>query len=1142
AQIESRTNLINRLRLTLLKQRLVLFGSGLATTTAAVTVIWIVLSLLAGLVVLPVAFKIAMLSLTAASMLILFIRVAMVRLFTGSVDGIVVNLEKKHSNLKGRLIAAIQFANMRETPGYSTDLIALTEKQALEKASGIRLGDAISFNSLFRAARFLIVTTIVALTILVLSPGLFSYSYEVYSHPATEIAPPLGYRLIPFPGSVEWIKYRDIEIGAVITGDMFPETATIWHRLVGGSWQKTKVDLESMHRTGLVGEDSLTVVNKLRQINRSIDYYVEAGRLKTEIQKIDVVDRPRVNGIKLSIFYPEYTGLSPTVIDENNGSFSAVVGSRVNLEVTTNLPVEMAELVFFDSSSTRLEVTDKTAGTSLRIDSSRTYYVRLIDHLGEENPDPIEYYMTAIPDEYPSIEVLRPGFNVNLGEEMLLPLKVRIFDDFGFSSLVLKYTVYSQGQLSEEHVAVLHFSDRIKTEGEVEFNWDLDALDLYPGDYVTYHFEVADNDLISGPKTTSSRQFVARFPSLEEIIAETEGESAQRVQRTENLLKTGRKITERMKNISRKLQAQQKSTLGADWQNKKELSGLTEKNADLLKNIEKTAEKMEKSIDKMSENSLMSRQIMEKMTQIQKLFEEVATEEMKEAQRKLMEALKNMNREELEKAVKNAQMSLEELLERLERTLSLLKKMELEQKMEAMIRRVEELVKKQEAVNQETDTTAKDNLPALGSSENEIKSSLQSLKKDVENLKQRALEAEMDQSSEVQKFSEALEKTDADQDMGKMEQALNMKQQAEAMEKGKTALSKLLEMLDNMQQQLASMQGGDQSEAEKAMRMALEDANYLSRNQEKLREEAAKIRSQSVMLHDVATAQQDLSNACNGLTNRISKLGKQSPFVAAGLRALVNQATRHMNLAIEGFSSRKGYQAVREQREAMVNLNLAAQLLMESLEQQSQCKKGGSCDKKLNKLQSLCNKQNKLNKECKSQCNKPGSKANPRFNKEGRMALERLAGQQEAIRKSVQDLNREFGSSRQILGRLDAITEEMKKVEEELTSGEIGPETTERQLKIYSRLLQASRSLQRRDFTEQRKATTAVSDRFHVPSPLSSGFFDDDGVKLEDKLRKFLSDEYPPQYEEQIKAYFKALLQLESEIQNTPSAGEPNRP
>ncbi|MCK4301770.1 MAG: hypothetical protein KAW91_03300 [candidate division Zixibacteria bacterium] len=1138
---KSSAGLISKLRLTLLKQRLVSFAAGLVTTAAVILATWIILSLLANVVILPVWLKLSVLILSAMLGAFLFAGHALVRLFHGSVDGIAIRLEQLNPALKGRLVAAVQFARMRQTPGYSTELMALTEHQALKYASLVNFGRAVSFYPVLRTGRMLALAAVVALALVLVDPGLFTYSYEVYSHPTTEIAPPLGYEVFAFPGSVEWIKYRDIEIGAVIVGDRFPETALIYHRLVGGDWQRLKVDLARLRRSPSPDGDSLTVSTTLRQINKSFDYYVEAGRIKTEIQQVDVVDRPRVNGIKLSIFYPEYTELPPTVIDENNGSFSAVVGRRVTMKVTTNLPVRHAELVFSDSSRTPLEVTDKSAETALRIDSSRAYYIRLTDHLGEENPDPIEYYITAVPDEYPAIDVLRPGFDVNLGDDMILPLKVRIFDDYGFSSLALKYQIYSQTRPPEEHVAILHFSDRIKTEGEVEFNWDIDRLNLFPGDYVTYLFEVADNDRISGPKVTLSRQFVARLPSLEEIIAEAEGTSARQVRRTEELLRTGREVADRFKNISRKLQAQQKDFPKADWQHQKELSAVTEKNAELVEKIEKSAEQMEKAIDKLAESSLMNRQILEKLVQIQKLFEEVATPEMKEAQRKLMEALKSMDRKALEKAISDYQMSMEELLERLERTLALLKKLQLEQKMEAMIRQAEELAKKQESVNQKTDSTGKDQLPALSDKEDEIQSSLQDLKKEVEELKSLAREASKDQSLELQKFADAVMETDADNDMQEMSQALSKKQKEQATDRGKEALSKLLEMLDEMQEQLAAMQGEDESEVEKAMRMALEDCNYLSRSQEQLHDEASLIDPQSVVLHDMAAAQQDLQSACNGLKQRVSELGKQSPFVAAELQSLVHQATQSMDLATQGFEGKQGTQATREQREAMVNLNRAAIRLMESIQQQSQCKNGSNCDKNVNKLQSLCDKQNSLNRKTQRECSKPGGEENPRLGEQGREALQRLAGEQEAVRKSLEQISEEFGDSRQILGRLDAIAADMKKVEEDLSGGDAGLQTTERQLKIYSRMLEASRSLQRRDFTEQRKAATATSDIFHVPPGLSADLRDD-RVKLEDRLRRYLSDEYPPQYEEQIKAYFKALLQIESQPGNTLPSVEPPRP
>jgi hypothetical protein len=106
----------------------------------------------------------------------------------------------------------------------------------------------------------------------------------------------------------------------------------------------------------------------------------------------------------------------------------------------------------------------------------------------------------------------------------------------------------------------------------------------------------------------------------------------------------------------------------------------------------------------------------------------------------------------------------------------------------------------------------------------------------------------------------------------------------------------------------------------------------------------------------------------------------------------------------------------------------------------------------------------------------------------------------------------------------------MKKVEEDLASGQAGPETTERQLRIYSRMLEASRSLQRKDYTDQRQSTTATQQPVYIPNSLPADILND-REHFEDRLRQFLGTDYPPQYEEQIKAYFRAILQMEANAQ-----------
>jgi len=84
---KSSAGLISRLRLTLLKQRLVSFAAGLVTTAAAILATWIVLSLLANVVILPVWLKLSLLILSAGLAVFLFAGHALARLFYGSVDG-----------------------------------------------------------------------------------------------------------------------------------------------------------------------------------------------------------------------------------------------------------------------------------------------------------------------------------------------------------------------------------------------------------------------------------------------------------------------------------------------------------------------------------------------------------------------------------------------------------------------------------------------------------------------------------------------------------------------------------------------------------------------------------------------------------------------------------------------------------------------------------------------------------------------------------------------------------------------------------------------------------------------------------------------------------------------------------------------
>jgi len=1114
-------DLTKRIKGTLFRERLVLFAGGMLGTITGIAGIMIILTALAGIFILPAWSKIALLTVSIAGVVYLFWRLAFSKLLDGTPETTAIKLERKYPDLKGRLIAALQFSRGEIAPGYSESLIAATLAQASDKSRGLNFNEIVSAYPVIRNLRSTGISAVIALAMLFIFPGLFSYSYQVYSSPTEEIAPPLGYKLNNFPGNSVAVKYRDVDLGAVLMGDKFPEDAEIHYRFAGGNWQRADINLKNRKGTPSSYGDSLIFYTTLKQVRRSLDYYVKAGRVTTETAHIDVVDRPRVTGIKLSLFYPEYTGLEPTVIDENDGNISAVVGSRVNMKIETNLPVKKAELVFADSSKSPFELDGKTAEQSFRIENDQRYYIHLLDNQDEVNPNPIEYYITAVPDEFPVIDVVRPGVDVNLNEEMVVPLLLRISDDYGFSSLLMKYSLVHRGKQGEEQVAVLHFSDKIKTEGEINFKWDVEPLGMMPSDYIIYYFELADNDRISGPKVTKSREYIARLPSLEEIIAQTDREQTENIDQAEKYLNQQKELSERLKNIVRKMeeeQNQRKDKLA--WQHQKELEEIVDADEKISEQIKETAKNIDDMIDKMQENRMTSRELLEKLQQIQKLFEEVATPEMKEARMKLMEALKNMDQKELQEAMKDFEMSQKEMMERLDRTIALLKKMQIEQKITEIAELARRLAEQQDKVNKNTEQSNPEKLPSLAPEEKKVQSGLEAIKKESEKLRDLLDQVPFSKSDEAEQFCQTIEKSDVRQDMENMTQSLQEKAKESAMKSGDRALSKLMQMANDLQKGQRSMCSGGDSQMAQMMRNSINDLNYLSENQEGLMNEASNVLNNSEVLRDLAVKQQILQESMTAMSRRINEMGKESPFIAAELNNLLRQALNNSGMAVDQFSNRRGREGQNYQNEAMYNINRAAVRMMDALEQQSSCNKGGSCDKPSQMMQSLTQRQQQLNQQTQSQCNNPGNKPGG----QGSDAMRRLAAEQNAIGKSLAELQQEFGNSREILGRLDGIRDDIDKIAEALSEGEVGQETTERQLKVYSRMLDASRTMQRKDFTDQRKANVGKDILRNSPAALSGNQLNG-GLDVEDKLRRFLDEEYPAEYEQHIKAYFKALME-----------------
>ena len=132
--------------------------------------------------------------------------------------------------------------------------------------------------------------------------------------------------------------------------------------------------------------------------------------------------------------------------------------------------------------------------------------------------------------------------------------------------------------------------------------------------------------------------------------------------------------------------------------------------------------------------------------------------------------------------------------------------------------------------------------------------------------------------------------------------------------------------------------------------------------------------------------------------------------------------------------------------------------------------------------------------------------------------------QQKQLREQLEQIQKDEQLKHEIVGRLDQTAKEMKDVEEVLQRGDSPGDLAEKQQRILSRLLDAARSANRRDFDPQRESR--AGDEI---SRASAAALPADLLRERDRLRLDLlkagSDRYPPQYRAYIEAYLRSLNQ-----------------
>lgn len=925
-------------------------------------------------------------------------------------------------------------------------------------------------------------------------------------------------------------------------------------------------------------------------IKQSLIFYADAfwfnSLVSTEIGKIKVIDRPVIRSMTGRLIFPSYTRLAPKNFDEQSGDLAALKGSQVDIQILANKDLKSAVIellqnktqdtkqktqdtrrktqdrsqkinknvdttistLIYDTTRVQMNIDGRKGYGSFRITSSGQYRIVIYDKEGEQNEKPIEYDIIALTDAYPSISLLMPTFDVQLSEQAILPIKVAISDDYGFSSLKLHYRlVFSRYTVPDEKFASFDIPiPKNELTLEVPYIWDLKKLDMSPEDRYEYYLEISDNDIVSGPKSSKTQTMTVRLPSLDEVLKDADHAQNKIQKDLEKVLKDAEDINKDMKDLNKEL-LKNNNKKDLDWKEKKKAEDIKNKQAELEQKLSTIQNNMADLTKQLQENKVLSPETLQKYLELQKLMQEVNSPELEKLQQKMEEAMKNLTPDQVQKAMEKFKFDEERFRKSIERTLKILKRLQAEQKVDALTKRAEELKNKQDEINKQTENANpndKQKQDELSKQQAEAKKELENIKKDLNDLDKLFKEIGKDMPQDM--LDKASQELNPDETMDEMDQSQKQcsnGQMNKAKDNQKKAGKKLKNFADNMKKVKEEMEKRSQKEAMRQMQKAINDLTKLSEMQEDLKDNTQSTDYGSTQIPDLAEMQAEQYSALANVANSLMELSEKTFAVTPQMGKDLGNALQQMQKAIQELSERRTSPAAKAQEGAMSALNESISG-MQSMMNQMKNQGNGSCDnpggtgqgKSGNgmsfgeQLQQMAAQQQGMNNSLQQLAKNQG-----KLSSEQQSSLRRLTEQQGNAGKTLEQLAKEqkenngAGGEKKAIGDLEKIAQEMKEVVTDLQSGQIRPETINKQERILSRLLDATRSINDRDYEKQRESRAGTD--FNQKSPGEIDLKSQEGkTRALQELLRSIQQGYTKDYESLIQKYFEALQNKEIDI------------
>jgi hypothetical protein len=875
-------------------------------------------------------------------------------------------------------------------------------------------------------------------------------------------------------------------------------------------WRETKLRDAGDDLEPRAGERAYSVV--LPNLKEDLVYRVEAGGARTGSYEIRVIDLPRATGFRVRYEYPAYTGLKPEESQGVTGDLAAPRGSRARVTITTNRNVASATALFEEGGTAAGETGERLAAFTLPVRADGRYHVRLVDTRGR-SVDLGPYEIRAIPDRPPTISVLAPAEIEDLPPDMETTIIAGATDDYGVKRMLLRFRVRE----TPERIVELHQEREPARELAIRYTWPLAAFSLLPGEEVEYAVGAADANGVDGPQTTWSGARRIRFPSAAEILASMEAKHDETVSSLEDAAEQARDLQRKAEELARDIGR----TRDVPWEKRQEIQKALEGQQALHGEIDRITQQLSQDADKLSQSRELNAELVRKLTEMHQLLSQLRDQSLRRSIDQLKQALEKMSPQEIQRALEQFKVSQEEMLRNLERTIEMLKQVRIEEQMEEVSERAAEMERRQIALNDSLGRTSRpDAVRGLEPNEAGIERMSAETQAALDSLAASLREMDPETAEQVEQLGQELGPTGAEQDFEQARQQMKQGSRSGAQPPAERLQKRLTRMRENVDRMRSDFQQKKKNELAQKMEAAAADLLEIADAQEKLLKDPQSTTAKR------AEAQEGLRETTERATNRVGDIAKQTLFITPDISAALGRALVNQENAVGRFSDGDLPGGLLSGKEATIAVNQAAAGLMKSMESMGSSSSSTGFKEAMQSLQGLGQQQGSLNQESQGMAEQMGQQG--RLVPDPGGALGRLAAEQEAIRQGLREAMQKMGAQgtqagQNPLGRLGDVDEEMKKVVDELRSGRLDQQTLDRQQKILSRLLDAPRAVEKRDFSRRRTSRPGVEVARSSPGALSPEL-----LRQRPSLAALLArggrDPVSPRYRALVEEYFQALL------------------